>query len=317
MLLAPQQFAKLLPASMHARWDTWSKAWLPTQILPGIFMGAVLPTMNNSAHPLAHGALYVAAIAGFNASAISWHLRGRKEWTLPHDAWKTACENIEKKLSPTLHMPYRYRISAMCSLSQVLKSAELQRLEMLAKDAAANPNLRYKPPATVADWSDSYQAGTISAMLLKPEMLDTIHTNLGFTQLDIERWLEASYLHTIHEELIRPLPGTLDTIAQMANDNPATMAYYLLRHNRGVAQKLRLPDDEKHDGFWDDSPALPWFEKTTWAQYVENAQTIYNQLNDAGPTSLLAMDLYRQVAYVHVDAAPIDNNVFEDATPFI
>lgn len=315
MLIAPKIFEKLLPTSMHSRWDTWSKTWLPLQILPGMTMGFVLPTMNNSAHPLALGALYAAGIAGFNASAMVWHLRNRKEWNLPHEAWKNACEKIENKLRPSLNMPHRYRMSALCNLSQVLKSAEIQRLQVLSAETAV-PKVRHRAQAITTDWSDSYRAGTIAAMLLKPEMLDTLHTNLGFTQTDIERWVEASYLHTIHEELLRPLPGTLDTIAALANDNPATMAFYLFKHNRGVA-KLRQygAGDEEQPEFWDESPNLAWFEKTVWAPYVQNAQNIYNQLNADEHTELLAMDLYKQIAHHQPNMEPVDSNVFDAEGP--
>lgn len=328
MLIVRSAIQKVLPASMHSRWDTWSAIWLPEKtVLPTLVASFVPPFIGTSSNPVLLGTLCCAGMLGLNASFAACQKRNRQEWTLPHDAWKNACAKVEAKLQGIVHMPHIYRTSALCDLSFVLKDAELERL-------CHTKELSLSPTADIAlysrrvlalgekmnDWTEGYTTGTISALLLKPHILDEIHANLNFDEHDIYQWVEASYLQRVHEDLKEPLPGTIDAISVLANENPATMAFYMHRYADYFDRKRKA--DEKVRIKWDATPSFQWFAKTQWPALVAMMQDL--QVKCQSPESLQdeyfvlsPLDCYRQVMNgKNVERGPaIDGILFEMDAP--
>lgn len=293
MLIVRQTIAKVLPDSMHARWDSWTSAWLPNAMLPTLAASIVPPLLGTSSNPVAQGVLCCAAMLGLNASVLAWAKRGRKEWTLPHQEWKDACVRVEEKLKSIVHMPHMHRTGALCDLSYILKSAEMDRLAVQANMSSAlglpNENV------VTTDWMEGYTTGNMSAMMLKPDVLGGIHAHLGFTQTDIDQWVEASYIQRIHNDLNSPLPGTVASLAKMADGNPATMAYYLLKRPAYIERKKIY--NPSFAVKWEDDDASAWFQQTQWPKAVELMHHLHAQTSTAAnPVPIAgAMDLYRQV----------------------
>ena len=134
MLIVQKALANGFPKHMHPRVDTWLKTWMPDPSYNTALAASAAPAFLSN-QPVMMAALYAAGVVSINASLLAWRLRGRKEWTLPHDGWKTAVANIEKKLAPLVHMPHIHRTSALCDLSMVLKDMEMSRL---VADARSN-----------------------------------------------------------------------------------------------------------------------------------------------------------------------------------
>lgn len=294
MLIVRSTVAKVLPASMHSRWDTWTAAWLnEATVLPTLVTGFVPPFLGTSSSPVLQGALCCAGMFGINASVKAWTKRNRKEWTFPHHQWKSACAKIEAKLKGIVHMPHMYRTGALCDLSYVLKDAELDRLGRAAKLAQSLGIPSDKIVTT--DWMQSYTTGNMSAMMLKPDVLGGLHMHLGFGQTDIDQWVEASYIQRIHSDLKDPLPGTVQALANLADANPATMGFYLQKHPAYTERKKIY--DPSFVVKWDEDESSAWFQKTQWPKTVELMHQMQAQSSTpANPVPIPgAMDLYRQV----------------------
>ena len=298
MLIVRDTFAKILPKSMHSRWDTWSSVWLPQPMLPTLtasFAATLISSPIQSTLPGVQGALCCAGIFGLNASIIAFSKRGRKEWTLPHEQWKTACAKVETKMRGIVHMPHMYRMGALCDLSLALKDAEMERLATAAKKLKA---LGFPTEKVVTTgWTEGYNAGNTSVLMLKPEMLHEVHTRLGFTELDIDQWVEASYIQRIHADLNKPMLGTIEALAKMADDNPATMALYLQKHPAYTERKK----------IYDSSFVVQW-PKT-----VELMHELHAQISTENVPVPSAMDLYRHVMNAKTAHEPLglDGRVFE------
>lgn len=292
MLIVRSAFAKILPESMHSRWDTWASVWLPQPMLPTLaasFPAAFLTSPNN---PAVQGALCCAGMFGLNAAVIAWTKRGRKEWTLPHAQWKTACAKVEDKMRGIVHMPHMYRMGALCDLSYVLKDADVERVVVVAKQlkALGLPTENVMPTGLMMG---AYSNGNMSAQMLRPEMLQHVHTRLDFTELDIDQWVEASYIQRIHSDLMKPMPGTIDALAKMANDNPATMAFYLLKYPEYTERKKIY--DSSFLVQWGNDASSAWFQKTLWPKKVELMHNLNAQTSTEKAPVPSAMELYRQV----------------------
>ena len=124
MLIVRSAFAKILPKSMHSRWDTWASVWLPEPVphtMAATFGATLISSPIQAAIPGLYGALCCVGMLGLSTSVIAWNKRNQKEWTLPHEQWQTACAKVETKLRGIVHMPHLYRMGALCDLSFVLK----------------------------------------------------------------------------------------------------------------------------------------------------------------------------------------------------
>lgn len=281
MLIVRSAFAKILPESMHSRWDTWSNVWLSDGLFSPIVLGTALTGTifaSSSSTSTLQRTLLCTSFVGFSVASVTWKCRRKKDWTLPHDAWKDACAKIEKKLQHIVYQPHLYRVRALCDLSSVLKDAELKRIGTERQQVREEDMSEYDTKTYVGVWTNDYAVGNISVKLLAPDVLNEIHLHLGFNQNDLEQWVEASYLQRICEDLKSPLPGTTDSIVRLANDNPAILAFYL----RSVE--------------WDETPASMWFSKTQWPSVVAVLQDVQEQI----PTNKTkdvpsAMELYKHV----------------------
>lgn len=294
MLIVRNTFAKILPESMHSRWDTWSSVWLPQPILPTLtasFAATLISSPIQSTIPGVQGALCCAGIFGLNASIIAFSKRGRKEWTLPHEQWKTACAKVEEKMRGIVHMPHMYRMGALCDLSYVLKDAEMERLAAAAKQLKALGLPTDKNITT--GWMEGYRSGNMSAQMLNPEMLRDVHTWLGFTELDIDQWVEASYIQRVHSDLNKPMPGTVDALAKMANENPASMAFYLQKYPAYTERKKIY--DSSFVVQWGNDASSAWFQKTHWPKTVELMHELHANMSTEEVPVPSAMALYKQI----------------------
>lgn len=292
MLIVRSAFAKILPESMHSRWDTWASVWLPQPALPTLTASFAASFLTNPNNPAVQGALCCAGMFGLNAAVIAWARRGRKEWTLPHEQWKTACAKAEEKMRSIVHMPHMYRMGALCDLSYVLKDAEMERGAAVAKQlkTLGLPTESFMPLGVMME---TYSNGKISAQMLKPQMLQHVHTRLGFTELDIDQWVEASYIQRVHSDLKNPMPGTVNALAQIANDNPAAMAFYLQKYPTYTARKKS--SDNSFGVHWGNKASSAWFQKTQWPKKVEMLYDLYAQISADEAPATSAMELYRQV----------------------
>lgn len=270
MLIVQKTLTNVFPQHMHTRVDTWLKTWFPDSTSNVIVTASAAAPALFSAHPVLQTTLTIAGIVGVNSALLAWRLRGRQEWTLPHDSWKTAVANVEKKLAPLVYMPHIHRTSALCDLSGVLKDMEMTRLAANARANKAAGRPLATPPSP--EWMDGYTTGTISALMLRPDVLDRVHQNLGFGQEAIEQWVEASYLQRIYQDIPNPLPGTRDALVQLSNKNPATMAFYFVRH----------PSPLKGDGWYarpDQEKATQWFSQTQWPSWVATTREMHALLD--------------------------------------
>ena len=289
MLIVRSAFAKILPESMHSRWDTWASVWLPQPALPTLTASFAAPFLTNPNNPAVQGALFCAGLFGLNAAVVAWAKRGRKEWTLPQQEWKNACTKAEAKMRGIVHMPHMYRMGALCDLSFVLKDIEQERLVAIVKQLQV---LALKTDDTIPTaWMEGYTNGNMSAMILTPDKLRDVHTALDFTELDIDQWVEASYIQRVHSDLNKPMPGTVDALAKLANDNPATMAFYLQKYPAYTGRTKIY--DPSFIVQWDNDAPSAWFQRTHWPKTVELMHMLHAQKSTKEVPS--AMELYRHV----------------------
>ena len=327
MLLVQKALAKAFPKHMHPRVDTWLKTWMPDPSYNTSLAASAAAPAFLSNQPLMLAALYAAGVVSINASLLAWRLRGRKEWTLPHDGWKTAVANVETKLAPLVHMPHIHRTSALCDLSMVLKDMEMSRLAAVgrAKRAAGQTTTLVH----TGDWLEGYTTGTISALMLRPDILDRVHQNLGFGQEAIEQWVEASYLQRIYQDINSALPGTRDALVQLSNKNPATMAFYFVRYPHyfevDPARQLSTQSQQSQG-----EKATEWFGQTQWPSWVASMREMHALLDPTPATDAKARshappgpspwELYQLATQRHViqndNGLPLDGSIFEAAESF-
>ena len=313
MLIVRSTFAKILPESMHSRWDTWASVWLPSPALPTIVASVGATLITSAKAPGLQAALCCAGLLGVHASMIAWNKSNRKAWVLPQQEWKDACTKVEEKIRGIVHMPHLYRMGALCDLSSVLKDIEMERLVAVVKQLKGL-GLQSDDIVPTA-WMDGYTNGNMSAMMLTPEKLCDVHKALEFTKQDIEQWVEASYIQRIHSDLSNPMPGTVNALAKMANDNPAAMAFYLQKHPSYTDRKKIY--DSSFAVQWSNDEASGLFKKTQWPQLVELMHDLHAQTSTGQTPVPCALDLYREVmAAKQAPALPgIDGNVFEMDMP--
>ncbi len=327
MLIFQKALANAFPKHLHPRVDTWLKTWMPDPSYSTALAASAASPAFLSNQPVMMAALYAAGVVSINASLLAWRLRGRKEWTLPHDGWKTAVANVETKLAPLVHMPHIHRTSALCDLSMVLKDMEMTRMVADARSNKAAGRPLADPPST--KWMDGYTTGTISALMLHPDVLDRVHRNLGFGQKCIEQWVEASYLQRIYQDINSALPGTRDALVQLSNENPATMAFYFVRypHYFEVDPTRQLSTQSQQS---QGERATEWFGQTQWPSWVASTREMHALLDPTPATDAKARshvppgpspwELYQLATQRHViqndNGLPLDGSIFDTAESF-
>lgn len=305
MLNISQCIEKIVPMKWHGHVQTWTKVWLAPNTLPLLGTCIAVPLLGQGTSAMRLMAT-TGAIVAANAGIVQWYSKQRQEWTLPHDAWKEACLNVEEKLSNKIHRPYMQRMSALCTLSTAL--SKIQKMP----PGASKSSPQFK------DWSSGAGARRISVMLLTPEDLDGVHRQLELDKQRIEQWVEAAYIYTTFKEIDTPLNGTIQALIGTINANPACLALQLIMHP-GFNEKKRIAfheDDAQGNTilkFEDATEMEPnhWFAKTHWPQWLTSVQELSQMVDNKKTHS--PMDLYRQLTMNQesLAMAQLPSDVFE------
>lgn len=262
---------KIIPDTLQPKLQSWALTWKVHIGAPSAALVLTSPLHSPEISVLRMVLVGTSAIAA-HAGAVAWLQRGEKEWTLPHESWKTGCLAAEEKFGKSIAKPHLYRLSALRTLSEALK-----------KNVYGIDQLHALP-------GDSWEAGyrlknKHSVMLATPQYVDLAHTILGFDKDDVARWIEAAYLDTIYNKLEDTmLPGTKAFLLEHINANCAAPAL----------QWTRVP--EKMRDAYKASPAAQsdWFHQSQWCVLEKTAEDIRAQLNDTKPMTPMQMYRYFQ-----------------------
>lgn len=256
MLISNSVFKKILPERMHLRWDTWANANSGTLLMSTLLGSSTLLVNTTSTTEKSLLALGVLAI---NLSLLKVGRNNDNRLSTLPQPWQIACTQVEAKLSKVMHQPSLYRKDALADLSMVLRDIHVDNMvqdnrnddEIYAFEVGSHMPSRGGPESNPQMTSDG---------------LDIIHKSLGFKDEDVLNWVEAAYLIAIHKRSTQklptpdqPLPGTTKAIAQIANSNPACLAYYVSEY--GI-------EEHTYDNLWEDETGMGWFEQTKWPAFM-------------------------------------------------